>query len=134
MAATAAITAASFAIQPHLIERFGQAPWGFAFPVIAIAGLLGVFLCKAPQTELFAFLSSCGYLVGMMTSAAFGVYPLLLPASDDRALSLTIDNAAAGSYALHIGLAWWIPGMLLTTAYALFTYRRFSGKLRLNSR
>ena len=47
------------------------------------------------------------------------------------ALSLTIQNAAAGSYGLHIGLAWWIPGMLLAGAYAVFTYRRFSGKLRI---
>jgi cytochrome bd ubiquinol oxidase subunit II len=128
-AATVAITAASFAIQPHLSQRFVQAPAGVVFPVIAAAGLLGVFLCKTPRTELLAFLSSCAYLVGMMTSAAFGVYPLLLPASTDPTLSLTIDNAAAGSYGLHIGLAWWIPGMFLTTAYAIFTYRVFSGKL-----
>ncbi len=132
VAVTVAITAASFAVQPHLSERFGSAPWGFVFPVIAAAGLLGVFLCKSPQTELLAFLSSCGYLVGMMTSAAFGVYPLLLPANTNPALSLTIDNAAAGSYSLHIGFAWWLPGMLLAAIYAIFTYRRFSGKLRLN--
>jgi cytochrome d ubiquinol oxidase subunit II len=131
VAVTIAITAASFAIQPHLSERFAAAPWGFVFPVIAVAGLLGVFLCKAPRMELLAFLSSCGYLVGMLTSAAFGVYPLLLPASGDSALSLTIHNAAAGGYGLRIGLAWWIPGMLLAAAYATFTYRRFSGKLRL---
>lgn len=131
VAATAAITAASFAIQPHLSERFAAAPWGFVFPVIAAAGLLGVFLCKGPQTELAAFLSSCGYLVGMLTSAAFGVYPMLLPASSDPAFSLTIHNAAAGSYGLQIGLAWFIPGMLLAVVYAVFTYRRFSGRLRL---
>lgn len=128
---TIAITAASFAIQPHLRERFDAAPWGYVFPVIAAAGLFGVYLCQAPQTELLAFLSSCGYLVGMLTSAAFGVYPLLLPASTDPSLSLTIANAAAGSYGLHIGLAWFIPGMLLAATYAIFLYRRFSGKLSL---
>ena len=66
----------------------------------------------------------------MLTSAAFGVYPLLLPAGTDPALSLTINNAAAGSYGLGIGLAWWLPGMLLASGYAIFTYRRFAGKLR----
>ena len=130
-AATVAITAASFAIQPHLTQRFGQAPWGFVFPAIAALGLMGVFFCKAPQTELLAFLSSCGYLLGMITSAAFGLYPLLLPASTGPALSLTIDNAAAGIYGLHIGLAWWIPGMFLVASYTIFTYRRLSGKLPL---
>src|SRR5579863_5108485 len=77
------------------------------------------------RSALLAFLSSCAYLVGMLTSAAFGVYPLLLPACTDPALSLTVANAAAGSYGLHIGLAWFIPGMLLSAAYATFTYRRF---------
>jgi len=125
VAATAAITAASFAIQPHLSQRFAQAPWGAVFPILAIAGLLGVSFFKAPQYALLAFLSSCAFLVGMLTSAAFGVYPLLLPASTDPALSLTIHNAAAGSYGLQIGLAWFIPGMLLAAAYAAFTYRRF---------
>lgn len=125
VAATAAITAASFAIQPHLSQRFAQAPWGAIFPILAVAGLLGVSFFKAPQYALLAFLSSCAYLVGMLTSAAFGVYPLLLPASSNPALSLTIENAAAGSYGLQIGLAWFIPGMLLAAAYATFTYRRF---------
>jgi len=131
-AATVAISAASFAIQPHLIQRFGQAPWGFVFPAIAAAGLMGVFFCKEPQTELLAFLSSCGYLVGMITSVAFGLYPLLLPASTGPALSLTIDNAAAGSYGLHIGLAWWIPGMLLAAGYTVFTHKKFAGKVRVD--
>ena len=128
---TLGITAASFALQPHLYARFSEAPWGWIFPLIAVAGLLGIFFCKSPETEFFAFLSSCAYLVGMLTSAAFGVYPLLLPASTDPALSLTIANSAAGSQGLAIGLAWWIPGMILASAYAVFTYRRFSGKLTL---
>jgi cytochrome d ubiquinol oxidase subunit II len=129
--ATVGITGASFAIQPHLYERFSAEPSGLIFPVIALAGLLGVFLCRALRTEMLAFLSSCAYLIGMLTSAAFGVYPLLLPASTGPALSLTIHNAAATNYGLRIGLAWWIPGMLLATTYAVFTYRRFSGKLEL---
>lgn len=129
--ATAAVTAASFAIQPHLRQQFTRAPWGAVFPILAIAGLLGVRFCLEPQTEGLAFLSSSGYLVGMLTSVVFGVYPLVLPASTDPLLSLTIRNAAAGSGSLHIGLEWWIPGMLLAGLYGIFTYRRFAGKLRL---
>jgi cytochrome d ubiquinol oxidase subunit II len=104
---------------------------GYIFPSIAIAGMAGVFVCSSPQTEVFAFLSSCGYIVGMLSSVAFGLYPLLLPAGPDLSLSLTVQNAAADSYGLHIGLLWWIPGMLLAGGYALFTYMRFSGRLQL---
>jgi len=59
-----------------------------------------------------------------------GLRCLPAPAGTDPALSLTINNAAAGSYGLGIGLAWWLPGMLLASGYAIFTYRRFAGKLR----
>ena len=76
-----------FCIQPHLRQRFAQAPWGAVFPILAIAGLLGVRFCLEPQTEGLAFLSSSGYLVGMLTSVVFGVYPLVLPASTDPLLS-----------------------------------------------
>ena len=31
----------------------------------------------------------------------------------------------------EIGLVWWVPGMLLVTAYFVHTYRRFSGKVSL---
>lgn len=128
-AATLLMSAASFAIQPHLWARFAGTPWGWIFPIIALAGLIGILVSKGPQTEFAAFLSSCAYLIGMLTSAAFGVYPLLLPSSTNPAFSLTIDNAAAPAQGLAIGLAWWIPGMILAGAYAVFTHRRFAGKI-----
>jgi cytochrome bd ubiquinol oxidase subunit II len=126
---TAALTAASFAIQPHLSERFASAPWGFVFPTMPIVGLLGIRWSRSTANELRAFLFSCSYLLGMLTSAAFGVYPYLLPASTDARFSLTIRNAAADRYGLGIGLAWWIPGMILAAGYAVYTYRHFAGKV-----
>jgi cytochrome bd ubiquinol oxidase subunit II len=126
---TVALTAASFAIQPHLGERFASAPWGFVFPAIAIVGLLGIRSSRSAATELRAFLFSCAYLLGMLASAAFGVYPYLLPSSTDTQFGLTIHNAAADAYGLGIGLAWWIPGMILAAGYALYIYRHFGGKV-----
>ena len=79
--------------------------------------------------DMRAFLASCIYLTGMLTSAAFGVFPNVLPANSDNALSLTIYNSAATPYGLKIGLIWWIPGMLLVTGYFVFTYRHFAGKV-----
>lgn len=65
----------------------------------------------------------------MLASAAFGVYPYLLPSSTDTQFGLTIHNAAADEYGLGIGLAWWIPGMILAAGYALYIYRHFAGKV-----
>jgi cytochrome bd-type quinol oxidase subunit 2 len=44
---------------------------------------------------------------------------------------LTVYNAAAAPYGLKVGLAWFIPGMLLTTGYFVYTYRSFAGKVAL---
>ena len=125
------ITVASFHIQPHLSESFQAKPWGCVFPLLALAGLIGIPVMNG-RGGLGAFLSSCLFIVGMLTSAAFGVYPYVLPSSPDPALSLTVYNAAAPLYGLQVGLMWFIPGMILAGGYFVYTYRSFSGKLRLD--
>jgi cytochrome d ubiquinol oxidase subunit II len=70
----------------------------------------------------------------MLVSVTFGLYPCVLPSNGDPANSLTIANASAASYGLHIGLFWFIPGMLLTTAYFIYAYRSFAGKVGVEER
>ena len=67
----------------------------------------------------------------MLSSAAFWLYPYVLPSRVDSQFGLTIANAAAPAYGLNVGLAWWIPGIALAIAYFVFMYRRFAGKVRL---
>jgi cytochrome d ubiquinol oxidase subunit II len=130
-ALTVLVTVLSFQIQPHLAEQYLQAPWGVIFPAAAIAGLVGIRLYESRGMEGRAFAASCVYIAGMMISAAFGVFPYVLPANSDRNLGLTIYNSATSQYGLKIGLAWWIPGMLLVAGYFVFTYRQFGGKVSL---
>ncbi|MFN7996321.1 MAG: cytochrome d ubiquinol oxidase subunit II [Bryobacteraceae bacterium] len=122
---TVLITWRSFQIQPLLAQSFGARPWGYVFPLVALAGLSGMRLFRGSR----AFLSSCLFITGMLTSAAFGVYPYVLPSNGDPKLGLTVYNAAAAPYGLRVGLAWFIPGILLATAYFVYTYRNFSGKV-----
>jgi len=131
---TALVTALSFRVQPHLAENFAKYPWGYIFPVLAIAGLIGIRLWDSQHAELLTFLASATYICGMLTSAAFGVYPYVLASDTDPQLGLTIYNAAAPAYGLSIGLRWWIPGMLLVAGYFFYVYRHFAGKVRLEER
>jgi cytochrome d ubiquinol oxidase subunit II len=119
------ITLSSFRLQPHLRESFAARPWGYLFPLLALAGLVGIRLLRG----LEGFLSSCLFLFGMLTSAAFGLYPYVLPSNSDPALSLSIYNAAAPLYGLQVGLVWFIPGMLLAIGYFVYTYRHSAGKV-----
>lgn len=126
---TALITFVSFRLQPHLGEQFSAQPWGYVFPVLALAGLAGMQLYGPRGRDLAAFLCSCLYLVGMLTSAAFGVFPYVLPSNLSADAGLTIFNASAAEYGLYVGLAWWIPGMILAGLYSVFVYRRLAGKV-----
>ena len=124
---TVLVTWSSFRLQLHLSGSFAARPWGRILPAVAIAGLLGMIVLL--KNEAKAFFASCTYLVGMLASVAFGLYPEVLPSSADPALSLTVENAKAADRGLKIGLAWWIVGMVLATAYFVMVYRRFRGKV-----
>lgn len=119
---------ATFFVQPQVFTSFTQRPWGIVFPLIAVVGLLGTGFFNFRQRDMRALLSSGTFIVGMLTSAAFSMYPLVLPAVN-RANSLTIDNASASQYGLTVGLIWWSVGIILAAIYFIFTYRRFWGKV-----
>ncbi len=119
---------ATFFVQPQVYTSFTQRPWGIIFPLIAFAGLLGMGFFNFRKRDLPAFLSSSTFILGMLTSAAFSLYPLVLPAVN-RANSLTINNASASQYGLAVGLIWWSIGIVLAIIYFIITYRRFWGKV-----
>jgi cytochrome d ubiquinol oxidase subunit II len=133
LAAIIVITLASFRIQPHLKESFNDHPWGYAFPLIALVGLIGMRLLDGSRDGLDAFLCSCVFILAMLVSAAFGLYPYVLPSNADPTFSLTVSNTAAAPYGLRVGLYWFIPGILLTTGYFIYTYRSFRGKVVLDA-
>jgi len=129
VALTAITTVISFWIQPNIAREFSEHVWGYVFPLLALAGLIGMRVQSARARDLGAFLCSCLYLIGMLTSATFGVFPYVLPSNTSPAEGLTVTSAAAAEYGLYIGLAWWIPGMALAALYSVFVYRRFAGKV-----
>ncbi len=128
---TIVLTAITFVIQPGIPMNLTAHPWGYVFPALALSGLAGMAWFMRKHDELKSFLASCAYIVGMLTSVVFGLYPLVLPASTNPVYSLTIGNASAGAYGLRIGLAWWIVGMTLVAGYSIYVYRSFAGKVKI---
>jgi cytochrome bd ubiquinol oxidase subunit II len=128
LALTAIVTAVTFAVQPQIKENLTTWPLGIILPLLAVAGLAGVQFELIKRDEPKAFLASCLYITGMLTSVVFGLFPMVLPARNPI-YSLTINNAKAADYGLRVGLIWWIIGMILATGYFTFVYRSFSGKV-----
>lgn len=129
---TGVLTMVTFQIQPQLIANFKTWPIAFILPALAVAGLAGVQFELRRSKELNAFLASCTYLLGMLTSVVFGVYPMVLPARNP-AYSLTVSNAKAGAYGLKIGIIWWVIGIILASGYFVYVYKTFAGKVTANS-
>jgi len=123
-------TAATFWVSPQMLGSFGARPYGYVLPLVAIAGLVGMVLFNFRDDERAAFLSSSAYIIGILTSTVFGVYPDVLPAVDP-ANSLTIHNASASQYGMTVGLVWWSIGMVLAAVYFVVIYRLFRGKVSL---
>jgi cytochrome bd ubiquinol oxidase subunit II len=129
-ALTVLATAFTFWVSPWMLESFNERPYGYVLPLVAIAGLAGMVLFNLTNDDRAAFLSSGAYIIGMLTSTVFGVYPKVLPAVDP-ANSLTIYNASASQYGLAVGLVWWSIGMVLAAVYFVVIYRLFRGKVNL---
>jgi len=127
------VTGLTLRVQPQVWANLNAYPWGCVFPALALAGLFGILRFLRRGADLKAFLASSLYIAGMLASAAFGVYPYVLPSNSDPALGLTIHNTATSHYGLRVGLAWWIPGMLLALGYFVYAYRHFAGKVRIEN-
>ena len=128
---TAVVTVFTMQVQPQVRANLASHSWGYVFPGLAAGGLLVILGGGHGRRCVVAFVGSCTYIVGMLTSAAFGVFPCVMPSNIEPSQSLTIYNSATAAYGMKVGLAWWIPGMILVAGYFVYTYRNFAGKVSL---
>jgi len=124
----AALTAVS-SIRPAIWNNYAAHPWGFLFPLIGAAGLAGMMLFRRKGADTKAFLSSSAFIGGMLAGTAFGLFPVVLPASTGPARDLTVFNTAAGSYGLGVGVVWWSVGMAAAIGYFTYLFFTFRGKI-----
>ena len=93
----ALLTVATLKVQPHIGERLEAHPWLVAFPLLALGGLGGQWLYGRRGADGRAFLASCAFLVGMLLSAALGLYPYVLPSNLDPVQGLTAAHPERGA-------------------------------------
>jgi cytochrome d ubiquinol oxidase subunit II len=128
----ALVTVFTFRIQPHVPERLNDLPLSYAFPLLALIGIVASRSFSGKGMELEAFLGSAVFLALMLVSVVFSLYPMVLPAAGNASASLTIHNASGPAYAMGVALLWWIPGMILVSIYTTYVYRQMRGKVKLD--
>lgn len=119
----ALVTVATLVVQPLILTSLRARPLGAMLPVGALGCLATSAIALRRDRIEKAFWASSGFIALLFGSAAFGVYPYVLPARIPEH-GLTAVAAATSRYALTAGLSWWIPGLLLATGYFVFTYRK----------
>jgi cytochrome d ubiquinol oxidase subunit II len=65
----------------------------------------------------------------LVATALAGNYPFWLRSTLDASSSLTASNAASARYALGVGLAWWVVGIILVAGYFTSLFRSLQGKV-----
>jgi cytochrome d ubiquinol oxidase subunit II len=131
LAVTVVSLPATMIARPDLLVNYRAHPLAFIIPIVVLLTLYGmVHFCRSGDDHK-AFACSCAYLAVMLVGAAVGLYPRLLPSSIDPAHDITIQKALSGQYALRVGLAWWVLGMILAFTYFFIVYRMFRGKVSL---
>jgi cytochrome d ubiquinol oxidase subunit II len=97
--------------------------WRLAFPLLAVAALVALFVYQRRGLWGRAFTASSLFIVGVLTTAAAGLYPNILPAREGAPGSLTVENAIAGDTVLRTALIWWPLALALACAYFALAYR-----------
>jgi len=69
----------------------------------------------------------------LLCAVAMGPYPDVLPSNVDAGRSLRVASVSAANYGLRIGLLWLVPAFALALVYSVFVYRRFAGKVGIQS-
>jgi len=117
----------SSSLQPQARINAAAHPWGILFPLSAAAALVSCFLLLRRGSALHALIASGVLLYAVLASAAFGLYPYVLPARSPEH-GLTAFTAAAPRGSLQLALCWWIPGMLLVACYFAYIYSKLPPK------
>jgi len=125
--------AATIAVRPASLANYYQYPVTFIVPVGVVASLAAIWFLNRNAHPVKAFLSSCLYLFFMLAGACRGLYPTLLPATTGADRDITLSRAISGPRTLAVGLVWWGFGMALAVAHVVFVYRKFRGKVILDS-
>jgi cytochrome bd ubiquinol oxidase subunit II len=118
-----ALIVPTYAVREEMLMNLVDHPWRLVFPLLAVAALAALYLAHRSGQWGRAFAASSLFIVGLLATAAAGLYPNVLPAREGTGGSLTVGNAIAGDTVLTTALIWWPLALALTCVYFALAYR-----------
>jgi len=124
-------TGATLVYVPGAVENFKAYPVLWVVPVLNVLAIANIPRAIYLGRPGYAFVSSSCTIAALAFLLLAGVFPDLVPASNDAAHSLNIYNAASSAKTLTIGLIIVALGMPCVLTYTVIIYWTFRGKVEL---
>lgn len=91
-----------------------------------------VFVLNKKGKSVGAFFASCGTIAFLLLAVVAALFPNMVPASNDPALSLTVFNSSSSKLTLVAMLVIAGIGMPAVLGYTWFIHRVFKGKVKVS--
>jgi cytochrome d ubiquinol oxidase subunit II len=122
------VTRASHAVNPSLFPGMVRHWLAAVAVVLALGGIVVVFVGLRRGRDLGAFLGSCAFLLGIIGASAASYFPVMLRATGGDALSMTAYTGGADEASLRTALRWFVFGLPLALAYLVIVFRLHRGR------
>src|SRR5262249_5551841 len=122
------VTWATVAVHPAMFHAFAHRPLAWLCLAITLAGVAAVLLGVRRGRTFLAFLGSSGFIAGLLGATASSLFPVLLRAIPDAALSMTAYDASSDAAGLRTALGWWSIGFPIAIIYIVVLFRLHRGK------
>jgi cytochrome d ubiquinol oxidase subunit II len=118
---------------PHAIDNLRAYPWLWVVPVLNVLAIANIPRAIYLNRPGYAFLSSCATIGALVALLGAALYPNLVTASNDPALSLTLmpGSAPSSQKTLSIMLLIAIIGIPFVLSYTAVIYWTFRGKVEI---
>lgn len=124
-----AISVETWMVRPELPGHAIYNPFWWLGVLMVIVSTITLISGLANRHEMRAFVGSNLLLLGLLTTGAAAIFPVMLYSTLAPQNSLTAYAVASSHSALFLASIWWPMAFALATAYFVFISRRYAGKV-----
>jgi len=116
-------------VRPDLPGRALSNPFWWLGLGVTVVAIITLVSGLTHHLELRAFIGSNFLIVGLLTTGAAAIFPVMLHSTLAPENSLTAYAVAAGPMSLRLASFWWPVGFVLAVFYFVIISRRYAGKV-----
>lgn len=116
-------------IRPALVGNGIENPMFWLGALVTVVSACVLFSGLRNRREMKAFFGSNLLIVGLLTTGAASIFPVMLYSTLAPENSLTVYSVAASPNSLFLASIWWPAALILAASYFIFISRHYYGKV-----